>query len=355
MKTACCKAFLSRAYRLHKERYGAVNNPSDFQIAGIRLQGSFGLSPMAGVGDYAFRTICREQGAAYTVTEMVSAKALCYGDQKTAQLLFLGEDEHPAAVQIFGAEPPFLAEGARIALEMSHADILDLNMGCPAGKIVRSGEGSALMKNLPLAAACIEAVVQAVSVPVTVKFRAGWDSEQINAVAFAKMAVQSGASALCIHGRTRAQMYAGAADRALMRAVVEAADGTPVMVNGDVTSGESGRALLAETGAQFAVIGRGALGNPWVFADCQAALTGKTYEMPTLPVRLETAFRQAELAAAQKGERTACCEMRTHLAHYLRGIRSAARYRGLATRVSTLAELRELLDQIRTEAEQPEI
>ena len=178
-----------------------------FSIGGVSIPGSFGLAPMAGVGDYAFRAICREHGAAYTVSEMVSAKALCYGDKKTAQLLYLGDSERPAAVQIFGSEPEFMAEGGKLALAMSGAQILDINMGCPAGKIVRSGEGSALMKDPQLASRCIEAVAAAVNVPVTVKFRAGWDETQRNAVEFAKMAAASGASALCIHGRTRAQMY----------------------------------------------------------------------------------------------------------------------------------------------------
>lgn len=328
-----------------------MNEQTEFQIADVRLKGSFGLSPMAGVGDYAFRTICREHGAGYTVTEMVSAKALCYGDRKTEELLFLGKDEHPSAVQIFGAEPPFLAEGAQRALEMSGADVLDLNMGCPAGKIVRSGEGSALMRDLPRAAACIEAVVRAVRVPVTVKFRAGWDEEHRNAVEFAEMAVAAGASALCIHGRTRAQLYSGVADRRLMQQVVERAGSVPVMVNGDVVSGASGCALLRETGAGFAMIGRGALGNPWIFAACQAALAGESFEMPPLPVRLKTAYRQAVLAAEQKGERTACCEMRTHLAHYLRGIRYAARYRERSAHIATLAELKTLLDDICEDAQ----
>ena len=330
-----------------------MDNETGIWIGRVWLGGGFGLAPMAGVGDYAFRRVCRAHGAAYTVTEMVSAKALCYGDRKTKQLLYLGADEHPAAAQIFGGEPAFLAEGAVIALALSGADILDLNMGCPAGKIVKSGEGSALMKDLRRAAACIEAVVGAVKVPVTVKFRAGWDSEHVNAVEFARMAEQAGAAALCVHGRTREQMYAGSADTALMRAVVEAA-GIPVMVNGDVVSGESGCRLLRETGARFALIGRGALGNPWIFEDCRAALAGGAFSPPPLAERLRTAAEQIALAAEQKGERTACREARAHLTHYLRGIRSAARYRELASRVSSVAELNALIAAVLAEAEDAE-
>ncbi|MBR5519449.1 MAG: tRNA dihydrouridine synthase DusB, partial [Clostridia bacterium] len=292
-----------------------MTTEQSFSIGSVRLSGRFGVAPMAGVGDYAFRTICREHGAAYSVSEMVSAKALCYGDKKTEQLLYLGETEHPSAVQIFGSEPEFLARGAKIALEMSRAEILDINMGCPAGKIIRSGEGSALMKTPELARACIEAVVAAVNVPVTVKFRAGWDETSRNAVEFAQMAAKAGASALCVHGRTRAQMYAGEADRALMRAVVEAVE-IPVMVNGDVTDAASGLRLLNETGAKFALVGRGALGNPWVFAECHAALNGEAFAAPDLQTRLSVAQRQAQIAAEQKGEGTACRELRAHMMYY---------------------------------------
>ena len=263
----------------------------------------------------------------------------------------MSADEHPAAAQIFGGDPEFLAEGAGIALSVSGADILDINMGCPAGKIVRSGEGSALMKDLPRAAACIEAVVRAVRVPVTVKFRAGWDMEHINAVEFARMAECAGAAALCIHGRTREQMYSGRADTTLMRAVVEAVD-IPVMVNGDIDSGEAGRSLLQKTGARFALIGRGALGNPWIFEACRAAMADEAFTPPPLAERLRTASEQISLAAAQKGERTACREARAHLTHYLRGIRSAARFRDMASRVSTLTELEALFAAVLAAAEE---
>ncbi len=327
-----------------------MTTEQSFSIGGVRIDGSFGVAPMAGVGDRAFRTICRRHGAAYSVSEMVSAKALCYGDKKTEQLLSLDVSEQPGAVQIFGSEPEFMARGAQIALKMSGAAILDLNMGCPAGKIIRSGEGSALMKSPETAEACIRAVVEAVEVPVTVKFRAGWDETSRNAVEFAQMAAAAGAAALCVHGRTRAQMYAGKADRTLMKAVVEAVD-IPVMVNGDVTDGASGRALLEETGAKFALIGRGCLGNPWVFEDCHAAMRGEAYTYPDLANRLQTACEQARLAAEQKGEGTACRELRAHMMYYLRGIRSAASYRVRATQVKTIAELETLVAEILAAAE----
>ncbi len=321
-----------------------VNLPA-FSVAKVSLPGHFGLAPMAGFTDRSFRQICREQGAGYTVTEMVSAKALCYGDKKTGELLSLSKGEHPCAVQIFGSEPPFLARGAALALEASGADIVDINMGCPMGKIIRSGEGSALMSNPAHAAACVMAVKKAVSVPVTVKFRAGTDDAHKNAVEFARYMEDAGADALCIHGRTATQMYTGRADRGLMARVV-AAVSVPVAVNGDITCGRDGISLLRETGAAYAMVGRGSLGNPFLFAELAAAMEGRTYSPPTLEQRLALAVRQVRLTAEHKGEHRACREARAHLIYYFRAIRNAAAFRSRACAVSSLADIEALCREV---------
>lgn len=313
------------------------------KIGNVCIKGDLGLAPLAGFGDLAFRTICRDHGCAYTVTEMISAKALCFGDKKTRELTALSPGDHPSAVQIFGSEPDFMAKGAVLALEYSGADILDINMGCPASKIVSSGEGSALMKKPELAAEIISAVKKAVDKPVTVKFRSGWDNEHKNAVEFARMAYESGADGLCIHGRTSRQLYRGKADPEIMASVVAAVP-IPVMVNGDITDRESANRLLSLTGAKFALVGRGALGNPWVFEDEPRS--------PSVSERLSEYLRQTEMAAAQKGERRALLESRAHISQYLTGFRGAAGYRNMAVSVSTLAEARELVEKILSEIEE---
>ena len=217
------------------------------KIGNVELKGRLTLGPMAGVTDFAFRQVCREQGAALTTTEMVSAKALVYHDEKTKSLLYIPKDEHPCAVQIFGHEPEVMAQAAGMALEASGADILDINMGCPVGKIVKSGDGSALMRDPELAGRIIEAVCAAVNKPVTVKFRKGWDGGSVNAVAFAQVCEQAGASAIAVHGRTRVQMYAGKADWDIIRQVKKAVH-IPVTANGDMVSGADAAHRLRSTG-----------------------------------------------------------------------------------------------------------
>ena len=316
-------------------------------IGNIELQGRVTLAPMAGVTDFAFRALCRAQGAALTTTEMVSAKALVYKDEKTRSLLDLPEDEHPCAVQIFGHEPEVMAEAAGLALELSGADMLDINMGCPVGKIVKSGDGSALMRHPELAGRIVEAVKAAVSVPVTVKFRKGWDGGCVNAVDFAKTLEQAGADALAVHGRTRVQMYAGKADWDIIREVKAAAH-IPVIANGDVFTGKDAAHILRYTGADLCMIGRGAFGNPWLFREAMAAIAGEPIPAPPpLAERIDAAVGQIESLAAFSGERIACLEARHHLPWYLHGVAHAGIYRRALTQVETLEDIRRIAKEIK--------
>ena len=317
------------------------------RIGSVEIGGAFALAPMAGVTDFAFRALCREKGAAYTVTEMVSARALCYHDEKTKTLLYMPPDEHPAAVQLFGHEPELLSEAAPMALALSGADVVDLNMGCPVGKIVRSGDGSALMREPELAGRIVEAVVKAVPCPVTVKFRKGFDGGHVNAVEFARICESAGASALTVHGRTRAQMYAGRADWDVIRDVAAAVK-IPVIANGDVFTAEDAVHILRYTGCAMAMIGRGAFGDPWLFERANAALAGR--EPPAPPPfaeRIDDAVRQIELLASRRGERAACLEARHHLPWYLRGVAYSAVYRAALTHVETLDDVRRLAGEMK--------
>ncbi len=312
------------------------------KIGDIELRGNLTLAPMAGVTDFAFRRVCRGLGAALTTTEMVSAKALVYKDEKTKSLLYIPEDEHPCAAQIFGHEPDVMAEAAVMAREISGADIIDINMGCPVGKVVKSGDGSALMRTPVLAEEIIRSVVKSAGCPVTVKFRKGWDNGSVNAVDFARMCEGSGAAAIAVHGRTRAQMYAGRADWDIIREVRRAVS-IPVIANGDIFAPEDAAHILRYTGCELAMIGRGSFDNPWLFRQGQAAIDGADIPpLPSLGERIDMAVAQIEELAAVTGERNACMEARHQLPWYLHGVAHSGYYKQQLVHVDTLEDIRKI-------------
>ena len=308
------------------------------KLGSLNITGELVLAPMAGVTDLAFRTICAQLGAAVTVTEMVSSRALVYQDKKSRSLLH----KTPCGIcgaQIFGNDPAIMAEGAALALEYSGADFIDINMGCPMPKIVNNGDGSALMKDPELAARIVEAVVRAVRVPVTVKMRKGWDKGSCNAPQLAAMLEQAGAAAIAVHGRTKTMLYSGVADWDCIRAVREAVH-VPVIANGDIFTAQDAVACKARTGASMLMLGRTCFGDPWVFAQAQAALRGEPVPaLPPLYERVETALRQFDLAAQDKGEHIACLEARKHFAWYLRGVARSGYYKEQISTVSTMAQV----------------
>jgi len=318
-------------------------------IGGVPIPGRLALAPMAGVADAAFRVLCREFGAAYAVSEMISARALMYQDAKTKLLLQRTETDTPLAVQLFGSEPETMAEAAKKARDLSGCELIDLNMGCPVGKVVRNGEGSALLRDPALAQRIMEAVVGAVDVPVTVKLRKGWDRGSVNAVELARRAEAAGVAAVCIHGRTRVQMYAGKADWDIIRAV-KGSVGIPVIANGDVFEPEDVPHILRYTGADLVMIGRGAMGNPWLFSRGIAALEGR--EVPPMPgaaLRADAAERQFRLALSFKGEKIACLEARKYLCWYLRGIPYASYAKEQIVKAETEKDVERVLKLIREE------
>lgn len=317
------------------------------KIGNVEIKGKTALAPMAGVTDMAFREICREYGSSYTYTEMISAKALTYEDKKTGKLLCLAKNEHPCAVQIFGSDPDAVKKGSKLAVERSGADILDINMGCPTPKIVSNGDGSALMKNVELASRIIKAACSNVDVPVTIKMRLGWDDDHKNAVEFAKMAEDSGASAIAVHGRTRTQMYAGKADWDMI-AEVKSAVTVPVIANGDVFTPEDAVSILEHTGADMCMIGRGALGCPWLFNQAEAALKGEAVpDAPSVSDRFDIAERQIRMTAEYKGEYIAMLEARKHLMWYLKGLRGSQSFKMQISKLTKIDEMCEVIESIK--------
>ncbi len=306
------------------------------------------LAPLAGYTDYGMRMACRAQGAEMTVSEMVSARALCYGDKKTPALACVRPCEHPTAVQIFGSEPPYMAEAARMVAAGMAGGIppcaIDINMGCPVKKIVSAGDGTALMKDPALVFDIVSAVVGAVSLPVTVKIRAGWDEKHKNAVEVARAAEAAGAAMVAVHGRTRAQMYSGKADRAII-GEVKAALSVPVVGNGDITSAEDALAMFRETGCDGVMIGRGAVGNPFLFAEIRSAMAGEPYTPPTPRERMDMALSQLRLSIEEKGEREAVLSSRKQFADYAAGFRGAALLRARSHKAESYAEMVALADE----------
>ncbi len=320
------------------------------QIGKLKLDTPLALAPMAGITDLPFRLICRRLGCGMTVSEMVSAKGLLYKNVKTTEMLRIDAGERPTAIQLFGSVPEELAEAARI-VEASGADIIDFNMGCPVPKIVNNGEGSALMKNPKLAHAILAAMVKAVKIPVTVKFRAGWDDNHRNAVEIAKAAEAAGVSAVAVHGRTRQQFYEGKADWQII-ADVKRAVSVPVFGNGDIFTVADGLKMREETGCDGLMIGRGADGNPWLFRELAAALAGKVQPMkPTLEERLAQAAEHLKMLIDYKGEYISVKEMRRHISAYLKGMPHAAEFRGRFHKVDTKEQFLELLAEYKVCAE----
>lgn len=318
------------------------------KFCNTEVESPFFLAPMAGVTDAPFRSVCEGFGAALTYTEMVSAKALTYKDEKSGRMLHLPEDRKPCFAQIFGSEPEVMAEGARLALEISGAEGIDINMGCPVSKIVGNGEGSALMRDHKLAERIIKAVVAAVDAPVTVKFRKGFEANSDTCVEFAKMAEQAGAAAVCVHGRTRAQMYAGQSDRDAITRVKAAITSIPVLASGDALSAAACHEILGETGADYVMIARGAEGNPFIFDDCLRYGRGEILHRPTADEILDVLIGHAEAMVAWKGERS-LVEFRKHALWYLNKLSGVKPYKVQMSGVSDLVRLKEICEAIRKE------
>lgn len=315
------------------------------KIGSIEIENPLFLAPMAGVTDYAFRTICAQLGAGVTVTEMVSSRALVYKDKKTAKLL----RKTPAGVcgaQIFGNDPAVMAEGARLALSISGCDYIDINMGCPMPKIANNGDGSGLMRTPELAGEIVKAVKKAVDVPVTVKCRLGWDKGSINVLDFTKRMEDAGADMVCVHGRTKTMLYSGTADWDMIRKVKENLS-IPVIANGDITGSEAARKCLNWTKADGLMIGRSAFGDPWIFAEVKAQMAAEPIpERPDLSGRIATAVEQFKLSEEDHGEHVACLEARKHFAWYLKGVPHSAYFKNQISSMNTMEDIYRIAEQI---------
>ena len=313
------------------------------QIGSVKLDNNIFLAPMAGVTDLPFRVLCKEMGCGLVYSEMVSAKGILYESKNTGKLLEVDERERPVAVQLFGKDPQLMGDMAK-RLEGLPFDIIDVNMGCPAPKIVKNGEGSALMKTPELIGEIVHSLVTSQSKPVTIKFRKGFDEDSVNAVEVAKIAEKNGASAVAVHGRTRQQYYSGRADWDIIKEVKKAVD-IPVIGNGDVVTPEDAKRLFEYTGCDGIMVGRGAQGNPWIFKRINHYMaTGELLPEPTAKERGDMALRHGKMLIAYKGEYTGIREMRKHLSDYTKGMKGASEMRGQINKILTLKEMEDLID-----------
>ena len=314
------------------------------KIGNVQLDNEVFLSPMAGVTDLPFRTICKEKGCGMLYTEMINAKALCYDDENTKKMLNLEDDGHPVAVQIFGSDPEYMGKAASIMNQYTN-DILDINMGCPAPKVIKNGDGSALMRNPKLAAEVLTAVVKNSEKPVTLKIRKGWDDNSVNAVEIAKIAEECGISALAIHGRTREQFYSGKADWDIIAEIKQSIN-IPVIGNGDVFDVQDAVNMLEKTKCDAIMIGRGSQGNPWIFNRINHYMkTGEILPEPTLEEKISTAIKHMNLAVAEHGEYVAVREMRKHIGWYLKGLKNSAKYRDQINKITDYKEVISMLEE----------
>lgn len=314
------------------------------KIGNIDIKGYAALAPMAGVADRAFREICREMGAAYEIGELASAKGISLGDRKSASYLAVSDTERPFGIQLFGNDPEVIAEAAKAA-EANGPDFIDINMGCPAPKVaISSGGGSALMKDPSLAARVVEAAVNAVNIPVTVKMRAGWDDDNKNAVEVARLCESAGAAAVTVHGRTRMQMYAPPIDKEIIR-LVKGAVKIPVIGNGDITDPLSAAKMYEDTGCDFVMVGRGAMGRPWIFSLINSYLAdGTVLPEPPLSARMLIMVDQIKRAVEYKGERIAFREARKHVAYYMHGLNGAAELRRLSGEINSMDDVKRIIE-----------
>lgn len=316
------------------------------KIGSVETENNIFAAPLAGVTNTVYRKILKSMGAGLLYTEMISAKALCFGDKKTIQLMSIKGEQSPIAVQIFGSEPDIMAEAAKIVVENVHPDIIDINMGCPVPKVAGNGDGSALLKNPMLAGEIVKKIKLAVNVPVTAKIRSGWDESSVNAVEVAEILESNGLDAVAVHGRTRMQYYSGTANRSIIRDVKQAVK-IPVIGNGDIFSPQDAKEMFDFTGCDAVMLGRGIMGNPWIIRECVAYMNGETVEKHTLNDVIDMALYHTRQLVENRGENYGIKEARSHLTWYVKGYRGASKIKNLLTSAVTIEEIEDIFDMWR--------